>query len=520
METFYVLLFGAAALCAAVLEYGNRMGKGQVATNAEFIRFRSNYLIVYSLMMAGDWLQGPYVYALYQHYGFERGDIGRLFIAGFGSSMVFGTVVGALADKHGRKRAALTYCVTYALGCFTKHFNNFWILCGGRLLCGIATSLLYSAFESWLVAEHFKRGFNSDWLGNTFSQAVFLGNGLMAIFSGLVAHTLVLTLSLGPVAPFDAAALVLIAGGAVITATWTENYGDASEKSGSTDGFKKAALLIWNEPKIALLGAMQAGPGFAGCGRREQEGGSSLFEGSMYTFVFLWTPALRRASASARPTPKGENIPHGMIFACFMVSCMVGSAIAGRLLSNNSQYKVERYMQLVFVGAAALLFVPVMYHRADVDDVQPAAKGVGISFDGKVQLLAFCAFEALVGIFWPSMMTMRSAYVPEELRSTIINFFRIPLNLFVCIVLYNVSAFPLSTMFGMCALFMVVAAACQRHFASIVHYEQAGSHFNEDVTEAGKAPGAGVEFSKLPTADPGAAGPSAPGTAGAPAGGA
>lgn len=65
------------------------------------------------------------------------------------------------------------------------------------------------------------------------------------------------------------------------------------------------------EPKIALLGAMQ-----------------SLFEGSMYTFVFLWTPAL---------SPNGEHIPHGMIFACFMVSCMVGSAIAGRLLANNSK---------------------------------------------------------------------------------------------------------------------------------------------------------------------------------------
>ena len=48
---------------------------------------------------AGDWLQGPYVYALYQHYGFDRGDIGRLFIAGFGSSMVFGTIVGSLADR-------------------------------------------------------------------------------------------------------------------------------------------------------------------------------------------------------------------------------------------------------------------------------------------------------------------------------------------------------------------------------------------------------------------------------------
>lgn len=51
------------------------------------------------LRPAGDWLQGPYVYALYQHYGFDRGDIGRLFIAGFGSSMIIGTVIGSLADK-------------------------------------------------------------------------------------------------------------------------------------------------------------------------------------------------------------------------------------------------------------------------------------------------------------------------------------------------------------------------------------------------------------------------------------
>ena len=62
----------------------------------------------------------------------------------------------------------------------------------------------------------------------------------------------------------------------------------------------------------------------------------------------------------------------------------------------------------------------------------------GITFEGKIQLLAFCVFEACVGLFWPSMMKMRSQYVPEESRSTIINFFRIPLNMFVCIMLYNV----------------------------------------------------------------------------------
>lgn len=325
--------------------------------------------------------------------------------------MIFGTIVGGLADKHGRKRAALIYVISYTLGCFTKHFNSFWILFFGRVFCGVATSLLYSAFESWLVAEHFKRGFNADWLGGTFSQAVFLGNGLMAILSGLIAHTLVETLAIGPVAPFDAAAIVLVIGGVIIYTTWSENHGDSSVNSTAIEGFSKAARLIMSEPKIALLGAMQA-----------------LFEGSMYTFVFLWTPAL---------SPNGEHIPHGMVFACFMVASMVGSAIAGRLLSN-SKFKVERYMQLIFAGAAACLFVPVMYHRVPSSGVGALPED-GITFDGKIQLAAFCAFEGMVGVFWPSMMTMRSAYVPEEMRSTIINFFRIPLNLFVCVVLYNVS---------------------------------------------------------------------------------
>jgi hypothetical protein len=48
---------------------------------------------------AGDWLQGPYVYRLYEHYDYGVRDIGRLFIVGFGSSALFGTCAGALCDK-------------------------------------------------------------------------------------------------------------------------------------------------------------------------------------------------------------------------------------------------------------------------------------------------------------------------------------------------------------------------------------------------------------------------------------
>lgn len=101
----------------------------------------------------------------------------------------------------------------------------------GRLLGGIATSLLFSAFESWLVAEHFKRGFDAQWLSLTFSRAIFVGNGLVAILAGLLANFLVKNMDLGPVIPFDAAATFLAVGFAIILTTWPENYGDASEKA-------------------------------------------------------------------------------------------------------------------------------------------------------------------------------------------------------------------------------------------------------------------------------------------------
>jgi len=109
-----------------------------------------------------------------------------------------------------------------------------------------------------------------------------------------------------------------------------------------------------------------------------------------------------------------------------------------------------------------------------------------MTFSGQIQFLAFNIFEGCVGLFWPSMMKvrapvvpgwrdrltrsapqMRSQYVPEDVRSTIMNMFRIPLNLFVCVILYNVSLFPIWMMFSMCGLFLLAAALAQRKLERI-----------------------------------------------------
>ena len=54
----------------------------------------------------------------------------------------------------------------------------------GRVLGGIATSLLFSVFDSWLVAEHASRGLSRR-SSTTFANAQ-AGNSIVAILSGVL----------------------------------------------------------------------------------------------------------------------------------------------------------------------------------------------------------------------------------------------------------------------------------------------------------------------------------------------
>jgi Na+/melibiose symporter-like transporter len=78
------------------------------------------YLFVYLMATLSDWLQGPYVYALYSEYGFEQHHIAQLFVAGFGSSMIFGSFVGGMADWGGRRLFVIIFALVYAASCITK----------------------------------------------------------------------------------------------------------------------------------------------------------------------------------------------------------------------------------------------------------------------------------------------------------------------------------------------------------------------------------------------------------------
>jgi MFS transporter, MFS domain-containing protein family, molybdate-anion transporter len=305
----------------------------------------------------------------------------------------------------------------------------------GRLLGGVATSLLFSVFEAWLIRSHSDANLGKNFLSQSFSAAAY-GNSVIAILAGLIANKAASSTSMEPVSgkliyvggylnpvsliifsnydrkdlpfsdnilwiQFDIALCALVLCGIFCATLWEENYGeehhangreeeknDDGRQSNWSDGLKNAFVVTVRSRDILLCGII-----------------SSLFEGSMYIFVFMWTPAL-----TSLMEDKKADLPFGVIFSTFMISCMAGSSLFSILIA---QFKGEAVAVGVF-GVSAISMALVALGTTDT-----------------VKFIGMLVFEMCVGIYFPVMGTMKGSIVPEDKRAAIYNLFRIPLNFIV-----------------------------------------------------------------------------------------
>lgn len=81
---------------------------------------------------------------------------------------------------------------------------------------------------------------------------------------------------------------------------------------------------------------------------------------------------------------------------------------------------------------------------------------------GLKSVLYFCflVFELLCGMYFPGMATIRAPYIPEQCRSAILTFFRLPINVLVVFALYE--DMSVRHVFALCAGLMLIAT-CSQH---------------------------------------------------------
>lgn len=329
------------------------------------------------------------MYALYKdEKRLSESTVAALFTTGFITAGLSASFVGGLADHFGRRLGCLIFCVTYGSSCLSTLSNDLAMLFVGRALAGVSTTLLFSVFETWMVAEHHKRELSDCLsLGSMFSWSVTL-SGLVAILAGMIGEALVLWTDT-KTSPFMFSTVCLIAAFLAVYRTWPENYGSQpGEKSEASNGLQRSFM----DRRILALGLI-----------------TTVFEGTMYLFVYFWSPAIMFSRALARLSPAP---PFGLIFSCFMCALMLGSLVFSTLKLDSPQ-EVARLMLTILALAAYGLLIPVL------------------SSSEVVTFWSFALFEACVGLYFPTMSKLKSDLIDDSVRAKVYGFMRLPLNVFV-----------------------------------------------------------------------------------------
>ena len=419
-----------------------------------------------------------------------------------------------MCDTYGRRAGTIAFSFLCGLGACSTESDVLGVLIFGRLVGGIGSSLLHCAPEAWLVGEAGRMGIGSS-LCETFGLA-YAGDSIVAILAGQMAEAAASSRR-GPTGPFELSVAFLVLGGLLASLMWRENV--AGGGGGEDDGAKSkdagvvvvakptirdAIDVVKSDPKIMLVGAIQ-----------------SMFEAAMYIFVLNWPPAVSRAIesyfskfATANSSPSAIGTPYGTVFSCFMACCLLGSTLFGRLTSSTGRVdartgKVRRAMSTesfavgmlalattamgiatLSIGSSAppifgtLTSLPIL--SAVLSPVAAVCGNISTSMSSpgvilSVLMLSLFLFESCVGMYFPTIGTLRSKYFPDSHRSVVMNLFGIPLNAMVVTAILSIETLGVHGCLGISTAALAVATACGLKLKELVEQEVEGEKGGESM---------------------------------------
>jgi hypothetical protein len=160
---------------------------------------------------------------------------------------------------------------------------------------------------------------------------------------------------------------------------------------------KNGLILLKNKPTYILIGLTE-----------------SLLFSTLHIFIFIWSPILRELNS---------KVETNEVFTLFMMSLMAGGAFY-RVIIYLTQAILIFFNNNIFAVVKLVSFFSLLAHVLAVIN-----KGYDIT------LLGFILYEAAIGMLYPTYSKLKSEYLPAEQRGTLMNIFKIPLNLTIIFLL-------------------------------------------------------------------------------------
>ena len=357
-------------------------------------KLKTDYLLAYLLARAAMWAKAPYIYTLFMSvHKFSFVEIGRLYLVDAVSALIFGPITGQLADKYGRKKFCRFYNYSVLINIILRLLGDRLTAYLAQIVTGFGSGLINTTFEAWVVSESDREFMGYSKEAERFRRKLFVKANLYdEIISILILIICAVVYSyLGIYAPFVISFTFSLLSLLVIVKNWKEN---ALSKSETIMAQMKGALREFKKGKVLGIGLIE-----------------SIVMACLNMFLFSWTPILKQSTSG------GMN--PGFIFTSMVLTMIVGTKICKLLIVYlYCDYFISITGCLFLQG----IFLILTYYK-----------------DSFLERLIFlCAFDGLIGFYNPVNSVLKSKILVEKYRALLMNLFRVPLNIYVIIVLLTI----------------------------------------------------------------------------------
>ncbi|XP_003379610.1 putative dual specificity phosphatase, catalytic domain protein [Trichinella spiralis] len=373
---------------------GSRCGCAAWISPAFMIhRCKRVYAFGHLIVLFADSLQAPYIYYLFATYGYKESDIALLYAVGLFTNLICGLFINYILQKFERRVVCCVCCVLTSGSCFLKASSNYYVLMWSRIFDGVAATMLLAPFQEWYLHEHLNRyDFPKEWVAITF-RYVFVRSIIFSIIAGYVAQFTEKVFET-TVFPFLLCVPILSVAIIWIFCKWAPNRQEMRSGNHLWNDLIRAKRILLRRPNALIVCIIQ-----------------SLYEGSFYLFIFMWTPIFIQLNPDANYSPSFGNI-----YACFMASTLLGTIFYRRLsthLSISNLLSIATACSLAGMGFSVLVGYP--------------GQTSGVKY--KILLLTLCLYQTGVGLYFPVMQRQQKDVLPAEARPVLLALFRVPLNI-------------------------------------------------------------------------------------------
>ena len=357
-------------------------------------KLKTGYLLAYLLARAAMWAKAPYIYTLFMSvHKFSFVEIGRLYLVDAVSALIFGPITGQLADKYGRKKFCRFYNYSVLINIILRLLGDRLTAYLAQIVTGFGSGLINTTFEAWVVSESDREFMGYGKEAERFRRKLFVKANLYdEIISILILIICAVVYSyLGIYAPFVISFTFSLLSLLVIAKNWKEN---ALSKSETIMAQMKGALREFKKGEVLGIGLIEG-----------------IVMACLNMFLFSWTPILKQSTSG------GMN--PGFIFTSMVLTMIVGTKICKLLIVYlYCDYFISITGCLFLQG----IFLILTYYK-----------------DSFLERLIFlCAFDGLIGFYNPVNSVLKSKILVEKYRALLMNLFRVPLNIYVIIVLLTI----------------------------------------------------------------------------------